>query len=96
MAQQLRPSHGPITPMARVYLYAGSPRSQWARTGFFPRTSEELLSQHPWTVLDCGRESGSYVIIKTTHWIINIRVYLPLFVEKIFIYQSHKVNIHIS
>ena len=46
-----------VRPMARVYLSAGSPRSQWARMGFFPRTSGELLSQHHWAVLDCGRES---------------------------------------
>ena len=44
-------------PMARVYLSAGSLRSQWARMGFFPRTSGELLSQHHWAVLDFGRES---------------------------------------
>ena len=84
-------------PMVRVYLSDRFPRSQWACRGYFPRISEELLSQQRWPVLDCGCGSGSFIIIKTAHWIVWARIYLPPFDKEIyFMSQLHKANIHNS
>ena len=55
--------HSAARPMARVYLSACSPRGQWACRGYFPSISGELLNQQRWAVLDCGRGSGSSIII---------------------------------